>query len=197
MLNLINMLGYTFIMSITPGPNNVICLTQGTKFGFRRSLPYIYGVAIGCMSMEWLLLFLGSVLGDALPSIARFVGFIGAGYMVWLAIKMLRTPKAMKGTEAAENPLGFLTGVVFQYANPKAYVFCTTIISGFILPMNLTMPQNFMITLMTGVVFLLCTSAWILFGQAFTKLFSRYHRLVSYSLAATLVYLAASIVLHI
>ena len=38
---------YTFVMSITPGPNNVMLTASGANFGFRRTVPHIMGVGVG------------------------------------------------------------------------------------------------------------------------------------------------------
>lgn len=195
-LPLLNMLSYTFIMSITPGPNNVICLTQGTKFGFKASLPFMYGIVVGCLSQQWLILFLGSFIGDVMPMATTIISYLGAVYMIYLAIKILRSTSGTKDATESNRPMGIKAGTFFQYANPKAYIFNTTIISSFILPMNLSLTQNFMLSTMTGCIFLLSTGSWVLFGQAFTKIFSKYHKPVSYTLGATLVYLVVSIVLH-
>lgn len=196
MIGLFNMYSYILIMSITPGPNNVICLTQGTKFGFKRSLPYIYGVAVGCLTQQWLILFLGRFVGEALPTVTRVISILGAFYMLWIAYKFIRSAKAISSDRIIDQPLGFLTGTVFQYANPKAYVFNTTVITSFILPMGFSLTENLLVSLSTGIIFLICTGAWILFGKAFTSLYDRYHRPITYAMSAALVYLAVTIVWH-
>ena len=38
---------YTFVMSITPGPNNVMLTASGANFGLRRTVPHIIGIAGG------------------------------------------------------------------------------------------------------------------------------------------------------
>ena len=38
---------YAFVMSITPGPNNVMLTVSGATFGFRRTLPHMLGVVFG------------------------------------------------------------------------------------------------------------------------------------------------------
>ena len=44
---LIALISYYFVMYITPGPNNVMVLTSGLKFGFIKSIPHISGITIG------------------------------------------------------------------------------------------------------------------------------------------------------
>ena len=38
---------YSFVMSITPGPNNVMLTASGATFGFRKTVPHILGVCAG------------------------------------------------------------------------------------------------------------------------------------------------------
>src|SRR3982074_3424184 len=38
---------YTFALSITPGPNNVMRTASGAHFGFRRTVPHISGIGLG------------------------------------------------------------------------------------------------------------------------------------------------------
>src|ERR1700744_3222160 len=47
MLNPIPCVTYAFVMSITPGPNNVMLTAAGANFGLRRTVPHILGVACG------------------------------------------------------------------------------------------------------------------------------------------------------
>ena len=38
---------FAFVTSVTPGPNNLMLLTSGVNFGFRRTLPHALGVTVG------------------------------------------------------------------------------------------------------------------------------------------------------
>ncbi|MFP3701842.1 LysE family translocator, partial [Burkholderia sp. SIMBA_013] len=39
---------YVTVMSITPGPNNLLLATSGVNFGMRRTLPMVFGILVGC-----------------------------------------------------------------------------------------------------------------------------------------------------
>ena len=41
------LLSYVGVMSITPGPNNLMLATSGVNYGFRRTLPHMLGISIG------------------------------------------------------------------------------------------------------------------------------------------------------
>ena len=38
---------YYFAMFITPGPNNTMLTISGIKFGFKRTVPHIFGISTG------------------------------------------------------------------------------------------------------------------------------------------------------
>ncbi|WP_312815044.1 hypothetical protein [Sedimentibacter sp.] len=40
MPNLSAFISYAFITSFTPGPNNIMSMTNATKYGFKKSLPF-------------------------------------------------------------------------------------------------------------------------------------------------------------
>ena len=40
---------FAFVMSVTPGPNNMMLLASGVNFGLRRSLPHMFGISLGFM----------------------------------------------------------------------------------------------------------------------------------------------------
>lgn len=39
---------YVTVMSITPGPNNLLLASSGVNFGLRRTLPMLFGICVGC-----------------------------------------------------------------------------------------------------------------------------------------------------
>jgi len=38
---------FSFATSLTPGPNNIMLLSSGLTFGYKRTIPHILGVVIG------------------------------------------------------------------------------------------------------------------------------------------------------
>ena len=45
--DLLPLMTYCFVMSSTPGPNNVMLASSGALFGYRRALPQIFGTNSG------------------------------------------------------------------------------------------------------------------------------------------------------
>ncbi len=45
--SLLPLIAFTASSAMTPGPNNIMLMTSGVNFGFRRTLPHMLGVMFG------------------------------------------------------------------------------------------------------------------------------------------------------
>jgi threonine/homoserine/homoserine lactone efflux protein len=113
--------GFAFVTSITPGPNNAMLLASGVNHGFRRTLPHIAGINLGCVLM---LLLVGLGLGKlftAVPVLYSLLRYAGAAYLLWLAWQIARAgPVAAGGVP--RRPMRFCEAAAFQWVNPKAWI---------------------------------------------------------------------------
>ncbi len=106
-------------MCFTPGPNNVLCAAHGSRFGFRATLPLIFGMAVGWSS-------LGLLIGAATAIIERYeaafeaLAVLGAIYIAYLGVN-IAVSDTSKGAEI-NGSLGMRTGVVLQFVNGKAWI---------------------------------------------------------------------------
>lgn len=113
------LIGFAFVSSITPGPNNLMLMASGANFGLRQTLPHMLGVSLGHAFMV-LLIGLGlAELFHSLPLLRRVMMWLCAAYLLFLAWKIAN---AAPPGEAKENsrPLTFLQAAAFQWVNPKA-----------------------------------------------------------------------------
>ena len=91
----------------------------GLNFGFSRTLPHAFGVALG---FGFLVLVVGLGLGAvfaAYPAIYSVLKFAGAAYLLYLAWRIAMGPVAGGGRG---RPLTFIEGAAFQWINPKGWV---------------------------------------------------------------------------
>ena len=113
--------GFAFASSITPGPNNAMLLASGVNYGFRRTLPHVAGISLGCVLMLVLVgLGLGRVFA-AVPLIYGVLRYVGAAYLLWLAWTIARAGP-MAGRPAGGRPMTFWQAAAFQWVNPKAWI---------------------------------------------------------------------------
>lgn len=116
------LLGYAFVTSITPGPNNLMLLASGVNFGFIRTVPHMLGVGIGFFVM---LLAVGFGLGavfTAFPALHLILKVLGSAYLLYLAWRIATTRSLAKEGKAGAVPMTFLEAAAFQWVNPKAWV---------------------------------------------------------------------------
>jgi threonine/homoserine/homoserine lactone efflux protein len=161
---------FAFVSSITPGPNNMMLLSSGLTFGFRRTTPHMLGVALGHPAM---VLAIGFGLGEVferLPSAYTVLKIAGAAYMLYLAWR-IATSGEVKAKDGSARPLSFLQAALFQWVNPKGVVMAVTVVSLY------TVPENYTVTLIIAAGAFLLTNlvavtTWTAFGSALQRFLS-------------------------
>ena len=184
----IALISFGFITAFTPGPNNTMLLAQGVNFGFRRSLPLIFGVGIGFPLMIACLGFgLGKVF-EIYPIIYTALKYIGAAYMIWLAWKIATSKPTSLDDGVVREPLTFLQGCAFQWVNPKAWIMGVTALSAY------TIASSYYVGVaaVVGTYVLMglsSASTWALFGVGLSHVMNdpRYFRIINLALALLLV----------
>lgn len=110
----------------TPGPANMALLATGARYGFRRALPFMMGVAFGKQLIIWPIGFGLMELADRAPFVFLALKYISAAYIIWLAWKVANL---RLNTEVADaNAPGFAAGLIVHPLNPKAWAM---IVGGF------------------------------------------------------------------
>ena len=73
---------YSVVSSVTPGPNNLMLLASGVNFGIRRTIPHMFGIAIGFTAMVAIIGFgLGAVL-EIVPGVMSGLRYVALAYTV-------------------------------------------------------------------------------------------------------------------
>jgi threonine/homoserine/homoserine lactone efflux protein len=155
---------FCFVSSITPGPNNLMLMTSGVNFGVRRTLPHMLGVALGFLLMVALVGLGLAGLFTRYPALLIGMKWVGAAYMVWLALKLARAAPVKTG-EATGRPVTFLQAAAFQWINPKAWIMALTAVATYADPADYTRTV-LVVALVFGLVTLPCVAAWVVFGTA-------------------------------
>ena len=162
---------YSFVMSITPGPNNVMLTASGANFGFRRTVPHLLGISAGCaIQMISVCAGLGALF-TRWPVLQTVLQWAGAAYLLWLGWKLVRSREVAEGH--APQPITFLHAAAFQFVNPKAWVMSLSAVALF-LPAGMSMPaaSAYLIVMMV-IINIPCISTWALFGTALRGLLQR------------------------
>ena len=118
--NLIALVGFAFVTSVTPGPNNMMLLASGANFGFRRTIPHMLGISIGHLVMTVIVGLGLAGLVHQEPRVLVVLKWVSVAYLLWLAYK-LATAAAPEGASGQGRPMTFLGAAAFQWVNPKAW----------------------------------------------------------------------------
>ena len=179
---------FAAVMSITPGPNNIMLLTSGLNFGFRRTLPHMLGVALGFALMAALVGLGLAEIFTQIPVLYVVLKWLGAAYMVYLAIKIARSRSLKVGDAATGRPLTFLQAAAFQWINPKAWMIILSACATYTLPEHYVFGVA-VITVILGVVTLPTIAIWVAFGATLRRALSNpaILRLFNWSMAILLI----------
>lgn len=124
------------VLMSTPGPSQLLMLSNSATNGFRRSLATAAGdLTANAMQM----LAVGVGLAAALTTSAHallVIKWLGVAYLIWLGMRMMRKAgqAAVAAHEPARSSLGSLwwQGFVTSASNPKAIVFFAALFPQFI-----------------------------------------------------------------
>lgn len=191
MPGIFNYYAYTFTSAITPGPNNIMSLANGSRLGFRKALPFNFGVWAGFSIIAVVCTIFCSYLSSWVPQIELPIKIIGAVYMLYLAVKILKSRPDMENEGVRGE---FWSGVLLQFVNPKIYLCIIVTMEGYIIPYhNGNWPLLIALALSSAFISFVCTAAWSAFGSLFRVLFSRHAKAVNAVMALLLAYCAASL----
>lgn len=188
------LLSYTMfclIMATTPGPNNMMVLASGVRFGTRRSLPLAFGIAAG---MAVLFGATGSGLGAAfaaLPVLAVALRLLSAAFLLWLAWK-IATAGPLKRDRDDLKVLGFPTGVAFQWINPKAWAAAMTAASTY-LPEGAGMATVGAGAAIIAAAALFATTTWIVFGVWLSRFLHEPRRAHAFNIVMAILLLVSTL----
>lgn len=160
---------FMFVSSITPGPNNLMLLASGIRFGFGRTVPHLLGITAG---LVLLLLVAYAGIGALLlasPWAGRVLSLLCGAYLLWLAVVMLRDRGPAADADAAGRPMRLHEAALFQFVNPKAWAMAAAACAlAEKLPLGLPARLGLML-LIGAAVNLPCVSLWALGGRGMRR----------------------------
>lgn len=116
------------VLTASPGPSSLLCLSKGVSSGFRIA----FMTALGSLSAITSILTLSFTgLGVVIASselVFNIIKWCGAAYLIWLGIQALRSSqrdfnKTATTQSSATAFSAFTSGFIVGASNPKAIVF--------------------------------------------------------------------------
>ena len=161
--DLIPLVSFVFITTFTPGPNSISSASMGILYGYKKTLPYLLGIASGFFLI---LLLCGKVANILLVSLLQFekaLQIIGAVYILYLAWHTFRASYVF---EEDQKLLGFINGLLLQILNPKVILYGLTLYSSFLGDIQLSTFSLIVSAAIFAAVGFAAISTWAFFGSA-------------------------------
>jgi threonine/homoserine/homoserine lactone efflux protein len=165
-------MGFAIASFYTPGPNNIMLLSSGLNYGFRRTLPHVAGITLGFAFMVLIVgLGMGAVFSNH-PVLQSVLKYAGAAYLLYLAIVIaLAKPSGPEKQQSSGRPMTFLGAALFQWINAKGWVIVAGTITAYatIAPYPWNMVILATLSLLVG---LTSSTTWAFFGTAMQPIVS-------------------------
>ncbi len=185
-------LSYAVITTFTPGPNNIMAMSNAGRYGFKKSLNFNAGVSSGFFILFSICSFFSAALFSIIPTIQPLMTFVGAAYILWLAWNTYKS-KPNSDTKNHKHTNKYISGLLLQFVNPKGIIYAITTVTTFVVPYY----KSGIIYI--GFAVLLCSltfisnCCWGLFGSVFQKLLINNYKVINTIMALLLVYCAVSL----
>lgn len=197
MFNVGAFLSYVFVVTFTPGPNNIMAMANAGKYGFKETIKFNWGVFTGFLILLLSSSYFNLFLFNVIPKIKTFMGILGAGYMLYLAFKIMSSKdeeKDEKETIKDNKKLNlYLSGLALQLINPKVILYSITVISNFIIPYYKSNMALILFSLLLSIIGFASITSWALFGSIFNKFLSKYKKQFNIVMGILLIYSAISV----
>ncbi|HEX9590901.1 MAG TPA: LysE family translocator [Bradyrhizobium sp.] len=181
---------FATVMFFTPGPNNIMLLSSGLTYGFRRTLPHVAGITIGFAFMIGAVgLGLGTIF-ISYPVLQTILKYAGVAYLVYLAAAIAMSGPVKPDQDNRRGPMTFWGAAMFQWINVKGWVMVIGTITAYAgiarFPWNITI--QVMLSLLLGVV---SCSVWALFGSALRPLLTSPRAIRAFNIVMAVLLLAS------
>jgi len=164
-----------FLATITPGPAILLVTTHSVTYGTRASVATMLGNVSGLFLMSLLsVLGLSALILHSAP-VFFAVKMVGAGYLVFLGLKLWRQGFGLDAVRTAAESASpskpkasrlYANGLLVALSNPKAIAFTTALFPQFIRP-DQAMPGQFAILIVTFMVLsFVCLLAYAMMAAA-------------------------------
>jgi len=161
-------LPFAVVAAFTPGPNNLLLAASGANFGIRRTIPHLLGVMCG---FPLLVLAVGLGLGSVFqrhPDVHTVLKFVGAAFLIYLAWRIATAGPTTTGT-AHGRPLTFLQAALFQWVNPKAWIFTISAIATYTTVGGRASVEISVILVVSALATIGATITWTAFGAGLNR----------------------------
>lgn len=169
---LLSIFSFAIATAFSPGPNNLMLLSSGLTFGYKKTIPHILGVMVGFPIMVIAIGLGVERVFEVFPKLYDILKVLGLAYLFWMAWQIANSGKSMSGTDKRQKPFTFIQAVLFQWLNPKAWIMAITATTSFTISSSHLFVQIMIISFVYLLVGVGSTNAWALGGLLLQRVIS-------------------------
>ena len=174
---------YSVINAFTPGPGNILALNTVTNYGYKKGRPLYWGIFAGYYVVQVICAVFVFGVSTFLPDLLGIMKYIGATYIVWLAVHIALSKPI---TSTVEKSASFLKGFLLQFVNVKIYLFGITALTGYVTEYSAALWVLLLFEMIIATIGTIATLTWIGMGGLIQRAYQKYYRLINIILALTL-----------
>jgi cysteine/O-acetylserine efflux protein len=184
-------LTYVVVTTFTPGPNNILSMSNGLRYGYRRTLKFLAGITAGFLVVMLISGLLNVVLVRLVPQMRFWLNLFGAAYMIYLAAHIVFAKPAEESSSQSDlNTFG--AGFALQFVNLKGILYGITVFAMFITPAYQNPAIVSLFAPLLAIIGFVAVSSWALGGNVFRSFLRKYERWFNLVMGALLVYTAVA-----
>ena len=174
---------YSVINAFTPGPGNILALNTVTNYGYKKGRPLFWGIFAGYYVVQIICAVFVFGVSTFLPNMLGIMKYIGAAYILWLALHIVFSKPPADDTEKSAS---FLKGFLLQFVNVKIYLFGITALTGYITDYSASLWVLLLFELIIATIGTIATLTWVGMGVLIQRTYQKYYRAINIILALTL-----------
>lgn len=174
---------YSVINAFTPGPGNILALNTVTNYGYKKGRPLYWGIFAGYYVVQVICAVFVFGVSTFLPDLLGIMKYIGAAYILWLAVHIALSKPT---TDTVEKSASFLKGFLLQFVNVKIYLFGITALTGYVTEYSASLWVLLLFEIIIATIGTIATLTWIGMGVLIQRAYQKYYRLINIILALTL-----------
>ncbi len=174
---------YSAINAFTPGPGNILALNTVTNYGYKKGRRLFWGIFAGYYVVQVICAVFVFGVSTFLPDVPGIMKYIGAVYILWLAVHIALSKPA---ANTVEKQASFMKGFLLQFVNVKIYLFGITALTGYITDYSDSLWVLLLAEMVIATIGTIATLSWVAVGVLMQKAYEKYYRAINMILALIL-----------
>jgi len=182
---------FAFVASITPGPTNILVLTNSQHYGVKATLPALVS---GCVAASAIVLISGAGAGEVLrqyPLIRQVMSWAGVLWLSWMSWQLFNAPAANL-TNGSHHRFTARAAALLQVVNPKTWMMALAVVSLFAPAGEHTLRDIALMALWFLMISIMCLMCWAWLGKAVNRVFRTTVAMVRFQRAMALCLLVSA-----